>query len=491
MIRRHWPFALVLALGAALRVACEVAYRPALFYSDSWGYLSMAHGSGIVTFAPLRPSGYPLILKLLSVVGDGLAAATFAQHAAGLVTAVLVYATCRGLGLKRWQATTAAGFVALDAWAIALEHYILAEAFFGLALMLAVWASLGAMRVDVEDAGAGSGRWAPASRLRPRPSAAIALGFAGLCLAAAALMRPVGLFAVPAWLIWMIWVRPGARPVAAALAALAVPLLVYSLAHAHVTGTFGLTQANGWFLYGRVGSIASCDGLDVARDARKLCDRPPEAAGENQSFFMFNRRSPARRAFGGISANSRKQARSNRILGKFARQVILHRPGAYAELVAGDFLRYLRPGPHAPHREDQTVEFPNSGRIRFDDRTIRRRLFPDLRTQASTPAGALRSYGKVLHTSRLLVALGILAALAAFALGRRTRDPRLPALFLTFGVGVGILLGSALAAGFALRYLVPAVPELAVMAALAAASLASAAGGRAFSATRASARERV
>ena len=55
MLRRHWPFALVLAAGAVLRIACEIAYRPALFYSDSWGYLSMAHGSGIVTFAPFPP----------------------------------------------------------------------------------------------------------------------------------------------------------------------------------------------------------------------------------------------------------------------------------------------------------------------------------------------------------------------------------------------------------------------------------------------------
>src|SRR5947209_19490498 len=56
MLRRHWPFALVLAAGALLRIATEVAYHPALFYSDSWGYLSMAHGGSLVSFAPLRPS---------------------------------------------------------------------------------------------------------------------------------------------------------------------------------------------------------------------------------------------------------------------------------------------------------------------------------------------------------------------------------------------------------------------------------------------------
>src|SRR5438270_2310251 len=175
MLRRHWPFALVLGVGALLRIACEVAYRPALFYSDSWGYLSMANGGSIVSFAPLRPSGYPLILKIL----HALPVMTTAQHLAGLVTALLVYLTCRALNVNRWVATAAAALVALDAWTIALEQYVLAETFFALALMLAVWASL-------------AGR---------RSSFQISLGFAGLCLAAAVLMRPVGLFAVPAWII--------------------------------------------------------------------------------------------------------------------------------------------------------------------------------------------------------------------------------------------------------------------------------------------------
>jgi hypothetical protein len=442
----------VLAAGTLLRIATEIAYRPALFYSDSWGYLSMAHGSGIVTFAPLRPSGYPLILKVLHF----LPAITIAQHLAGLAVATLVYVTCRALDARRWLATLAGAFVALDAWAIALEQYVLAEAFFSLALMLAVWASLVARRSSTE----------------------VALGFAGLCLAAAALMRPVGLFAVPAWVIWMIWVRPGGRAVVAGLSCLVVPLLVYSLAHSSVTGTFGLTQANGWFLYGRVGTIATCNGIDVERAARKLCDRPPEAAHENQSWFMFNKKSPAREAFGGISANSDKQARSNRILGKFARQVILERPGDYANLVAGDFLRYLRPGPRAAHREDQTVEFPRSARIHFDDPTIRQRLYPDLKTHASAPAGFLRSYGKVVHTSRVLVALAILAGVVALILGRKSRDSRLPAIFLALGVGVGLLLGAALGAGFALRYLVPVVAQLSIVGTLSAESLVTAARGR-------------
>ena len=79
-------------------------------------------------------------------------------------------------------------------------------------------------------------------------------------------------------------------------------MLVYSAVHASVTGSFGLTQAEGWFLYGRVGPIATCNGIDVEPAARGLCKRPPGAANESQSWFMFNRESPARKTFGGISA---------------------------------------------------------------------------------------------------------------------------------------------------------------------------------------------
>lgn len=471
MLRRHWPFALVLAAGAVLRIACELAYRPALFYSDSWGYLSMAHGSGIVTFAPLRPSGYPLVLKVLAVAGDGLAATTFVQHVAGLVTATLVYVTCMHLGARRWLATVGGALVALDAWAIALEQYVLAESLFGLLLAVCVWASLaGIARRDPAEPG---GR-------RTRASADVALALAGLCLAGAALMRPVALFAVPAWLIWTIWMRPGRRPLAAGLAALVVPLLVYSLAHQDVTGTFGLTQANGWFLYGRVGPIATCNGIDVAPEARMLCNRPPRAAHENQSFFMFNRQSPARKAFGGISADSKRQARSDRILRHFAAQVIEQRPGAYARLVAGDFFRWFRPGPHALHREDATVEFPRSARIpaRFDDRSIRERLFPGLHTHAGAPSGALRAYASVFHTSRVLVALVTLASLAAFGVSLARRDPRAPALFLPLAMALLLLIGAAATAGFALRYLVPLVALFAIAGTLSVELLASIAGER-------------
>jgi hypothetical protein len=193
---------------------------------------------------------------------------------------------------------------------------------------------------------------------------------------------------------------------------------------------------------------------------------------------MFNRHSPARVAFGGISADSKRQARTNAILRRFAIRVIEKRPGEYAKLVAGDFFGYFRPGPRARYREDATVEFPRTARIRFDDRRTRHRLFPGLQAHAAAPAGALRAYGKVFHTSRPLVALFTLMSLSALALALRRRDPRAPALFLPLAIALFTLLGAAATAGFALRYLVPLAPVAAIAATLSTELLAPIAAGR-------------
>ena len=75
--------------------------------------------------------------------GRSLAAITVAQHLAGLVTGVLVYALILRLRLPRWLATAGAALVVLDAYAIALEQQVLAEAFFTLALVASFYLVVG------------------------------------------------------------------------------------------------------------------------------------------------------------------------------------------------------------------------------------------------------------------------------------------------------------------------------------------------------------
>ena len=43
VVRRHWPVLLVLAVGALLRLAVQLAYQPVLwFFGDSFAYLVVA-----------------------------------------------------------------------------------------------------------------------------------------------------------------------------------------------------------------------------------------------------------------------------------------------------------------------------------------------------------------------------------------------------------------------------------------------------------------
>ena len=84
LLRAHWPLLVVLAIAAAVRVAVAIAYQPAIFFGDSWAYLDLAYGGSPVGFAPDRPSGYPMLIDLLSIFGRSLGAITTAQHLAGL-----------------------------------------------------------------------------------------------------------------------------------------------------------------------------------------------------------------------------------------------------------------------------------------------------------------------------------------------------------------------------------------------------------------------
>ncbi len=63
-----------------LRVGVEIAYRPALFISDSWEYLNIAYSTTPVGTAPSRPSGYPLLLRLLMFPGRDVLLVTVLQH---------------------------------------------------------------------------------------------------------------------------------------------------------------------------------------------------------------------------------------------------------------------------------------------------------------------------------------------------------------------------------------------------------------------------
>jgi hypothetical protein len=441
-MRAHWPLLAVLAVAAAVRVAVAIAYRPAIFFGDSWAYLDLAYGGSPVGFAPDRPSGYPLMIDLLSVFGRSLQAITTAQHLAGMVTGVLVYGLLLRLRLPRWLATAGAAVVLLDAYAIALEQQILAEAFFTLALAASFFLVAG------------------------RDRGTVALAASGALLAAAATMRTAALFVVPVWALYVVWAHRRPRLVVPAALGLMLPLLVYASWHAADTGRFGLTQADGWFLYGRVGEIADCGDAKVPAAARPLCDRNARDRREGAAYHIWNADGPARRTFGGMSEDPDAQARSNEALRGFARAIIRDRPGRYAELVWEDFLRYFTPAAHSRGNSDLAVALPQFGRIVRRNEIARDRWFPGFVPHVHPPAKRVRDYHERVHVPRPLIGALAIAALlqlaiaaAAFAL-RRPPPPRRREVFLLAGAGLAMLLGTAATSEFVLRYLIPVVPLL-------------------------------
>jgi hypothetical protein len=442
---RHWPLLVVLAPAALLRVGASIAYHPVLLWTDSWEYVTVALKRFPVGITPTRPSGYPLVLKGLSLDGRTLDLIAPVQHLAGLATGILLYALLVRLGARRWLAAVAAAFPLLDAHTIALEQYVMAEPLSTLALIASVFLLVAST---------------------PTP---LKLGASGLLLAAAVSMRTGVAFAVPVWLIYAVWVhRPRRAALAWALAAALLPLIAYAGAHAAAGKGFGLTEADGWFLYGRTAPLADCSQMNVPKGTRPLCgaprDKPP-------GYYTWDPASPANRLYGGIGSPGIH--RSNDALRRFALAAIEARPSAYARAVLHDLGAYLTPTPHA----EPTLDFPIQAVSRLTPfgMKARKRYFPGYRPRSDWPASALVSYADVVAVRGwMLVPFMVLALIGlglAAASGRWRDLIRYREILLLLAIGLVMVVGSTATVGQIYRYVIPAVPFITGAGVLAAAGL--------------------
>jgi hypothetical protein len=452
VLRRHWPFALVVAAAVLVRVGVAVAYRPALFYSDSWAYVDRTWCCSGVAFTSYPPSGYPALMQLLSPVGRQLAVITSAQHLAGLLVGVILYALLLRAGVNRIVAALAAAVVLLDAYSIALEQHIMSEPFFTLALTASAY-------------------FATDSRRSARAIAA-----SGLLLGAGVTMRAAALFAIPVWLACLLWTYRRPRLLATAAVCFALPLCAYALAGA-VEGypfdpvrSFALSGGStGWALYGRVGSVADCTGAHVPHATRSLCQVAAKRH-HSSSYYQWSPNSPARRRFGWPSGT--RLTRSDDLLKEFAIAIILAHPGAYSESVSRDFLRYFEPGGGGV---DLALTLPPHVPYTFGDHPLRHRIFPGLRLGVHEPASLARAYSRHIHTPRLLLGLLVLAGLVALGLAALRRRsgvvPHRQEIFFLIGVSLSLLVGAVMTVELQVRYLLPTVPLLVGGGALAIADL--------------------
>jgi hypothetical protein len=386
--------------GAALRALAMYAYRPAFeFDGDSYAYLKLSRR---LDPDPVRPAGYPVFLKALSWT-DALWLVPLLQHLAGLAVAVAIYALSARRGVARPVAALAAAPVLLDAYQVALEHFILAEALFAALLVAALYALLAS----------------------PRPSAA-ACAVAGTCLAAASLVRTIGLVIAVLAMAHVLLRRVGWRRVAVVGLTLAAPLGAYASWYDAVNGRYALTGGDAAWFYGRVAPIADCSRLDLVPEQSVLCSPHPPAERPGPNFYVWDRNSPRFRL-------AAPEDERDALLADFSRQVATKQPGAYARLVAADFGHYFAPGRDTGVRDWPvgTWRFPTGDEPAYLHNNRPLHTFPGAdptEVYVRPHVDVLRAYQKVGYLPGPALAATAVLGLAAVAAGvgrpRRIRIPR-------------------------------------------------------------------
>ena len=247
--RRHWLLLILLAAGLGLRVVTQLAYRPAIFYIDSYKYLS---GSG-----GYDPVGYNLLLKPVLWAGN-LATVAAVQHLLGLAMAVILYLTLTRRHAPRWAAALATAPLLLDAYQLQMEQTIMPDVTFealilgGLAILL----------------------WNPRPRIWRLAAGALVLGLA-------ADVRQIGEVLIIPAVIFAVLVARGWRRrlgyLGAAAAFFAVPVLGYMTVSMITGNGFALASRGADVLYGRAAVAANCATLRLPAGERSLCPAPSVA----------------------------------------------------------------------------------------------------------------------------------------------------------------------------------------------------------------------
>ncbi|SNQ46187.1 conserved membrane hypothetical protein [Frankia canadensis] len=394
---RHLPFAVILVAGAVLRAITAYAYRPAFEFSgDSYAYLRLAT---LHSPDPMRPAGYPAFLRVLSFTGD-LWWVTVVQHVAGLALGVALYALLVHRRVAAAVAALAAAPILLDAYELVIEHYVMAETLFAVLLVGALLALT----------------WSP------RPSAWACVG-AGLLLAAAGLVRTIGVAIAVLAVLYLVVRRVGWLRFGGFAAALAVPLVAYAAWFHDAHGKYALTGGDAVWMYGRVAPIAECDRLRLKPAQLVLCSAHPVAERPDPSYYVWSGTSPHWKLPG---TDDEKEA----LLRDFTHQVIRHQFGDYARMVGGEIVHYFKPGRSVGQRDwpDATWRFPTAHVPRYLHNSEPLLSFHNAgatRVVNEPSAGHLRAYQRVGFTpGPVLAGLLVLAAVAIVVPARR-RAPRL------------------------------------------------------------------
>jgi hypothetical protein len=438
----HWPFLLLLALGAALRVLTVLGYRWTMWFPDSFEYIL---GALEPEPSPARPAGYSFFLWALRPF-HSFELIVVLQHLMGLGVAVMVYALLRArFGLPGWGATLAAAPVLLDAYQLQLEHMVMSDTLFTALLVGAVTAAM----------------W----RAVPRPGAA---ALAGALLALAALTRSIALPLLVLLLLYLAVRGAGWRPVALAAVGAAVPLALYATWFHSEHDRFAITNSSGIFLYSRAMTFVDCEKFEEPPPERErvLC---PVLAPEDRPashYYIWAGKSALR---SDKSLPPWFSAEQEKIARDFALRAIRNQPGDYASTVWEELrvgFSWTRP----VFPDKKTYAYYEFGSVERPLPNFAKADVPAYDAGRNTTrivepyAGFLRGYQDHVYMRGALIT-GLLAiGLVGVAAGWRRRGG--PAL-LPWSLALAMTVVPAATVLFDYRYQPPVIPLACVAAALA------------------------
>jgi hypothetical protein len=322
--RHHRLFTVLVVLATGVRVLATLAFRPALFIPDSFDYM---HDGVHLVMEQLRPAGYPILLFVLQPFHSLLLVTTL-QHLMGIGAGIIVYGMLRYWGLPAWGGALAAAPTLFDARQIALESYILPDAVFGFAILVAV-----------------------ALLLTKRTPATWSCVASGLLLAWVSVLRGNGAPVMLAMLAFMLIRRVGWRACCAGVAAFAIPLAAYVAVFDAQFGQLDVTNSTGIFLWSRTMSFANCAVIKPPPDLRPLCpDRQAVTAPRVTAWSvpaLLNEQTPgaylwSERVWWRHDAHPGINAYNNQLGMRFALAAIKAQPLGYLRVTAqGVLLTFL------------------------------------------------------------------------------------------------------------------------------------------------------
>jgi hypothetical protein len=429
--RRHWMFLVVLGAGLVLRVITQVAYRPALFFNDSFQYLDNLHE---LDPTQTHPIGY-IVLFLRPVLSVGnLAVVVALQHILGLAMGIAIYVLLIRLGARRWIAVLAVIPVLLDAYQLQIEQLVMSDVLFQALVLAAVVVLL----------------WR-------RPVALPALAVGGALFGLAMTVRVVGgALLIPAVVFALVagsggWDR--LRRAAVITLAFALPVGLYAGYYWLESGTVGFNPRDALMLYGRAATIVDCRSLEMPDYERTLC--PKEPLDERLGFNDYAHNSPYPKRLVPPPGKTR-----NTVLREFSRRVFLDQPFALAKAVITDFgkgfvwARTTYPGDPSISRWQFQRDFPQEENA---VEPTRQHGGGDPRVNEGL-AGFLRGYQlSIGYVPPTLFAVAFLLGLVGAVGVGRARNSGLRAACLLPALTGLLVLFAADVFGFSWRYQLPAM----------------------------------